>query len=186
MACTCVRHSDLPGASKLFLDLLYHPDGLRPYYPHLPSDPESYARAAKIDFSRERRAALIETLRPGNAGNASLDRLAEPGTVAVVTGQQVGLFSGPAYTIYKALTAVKLAGELAARGIPAVPVFWLATEDHDFAEVNHCWVFNPAHEPVKLEMSASAAGQPVGEVLLANPPVDELRRVLDGFPFGGE
>ena len=136
MECCCVRHSDLPGASPLFLDLLYHSDRLPSYYPNLPADAEAYARAAQIDLPAERRAALIEALRPGNPGNPSLDQLAKPGTVAVVTGQQVGLFSGPAYTIYKALTAAKLARELTGRGIPAVPVFWLATEDHDFAEAN--------------------------------------------------
>src|SRR5205814_8314171 len=92
MECTCVRHRDLPGASKLFLDLLHHPDRLRSFYRHLPSDPEAYAHAAsEIDFSPERRAALVDALRPGNPGNPSLDVLAQPGTVAVVTGQQVGL-----------------------------------------------------------------------------------------------
>jgi bacillithiol biosynthesis cysteine-adding enzyme BshC len=186
MECSCVRHTDLPGASKLFLDLLYHPDRLRSYYPNLPIDPEAYARAAKVDLPADRRAALVEALRPANAGNPSLAELAKSDTVAVVTGQQVGLFSGPAYTIYKALTAVKQARELSARGIPAVPVFWLATEDHDFAEVNHCWVFNPAHEPVKLEMNVSAAGQPVGEVQLAAPPLDELQKCLGEFPFGND
>jgi bacillithiol biosynthesis cysteine-adding enzyme BshC len=187
MECACVPHRDLPGASKLFLDLLHHPDRLHSFYRHLPSDPEAYARAAaEVDFPPERRAALVKALRAGNAGNSSLDLLAEPGTVAVVTGQQVGLFSGPSYTIYKALTAVKLARDLAGRGIPAVPIFWLATEDHDFAEVNHCWVFNRAHEPTKLEMSASAAGQPVGEVKLSNPPLDELRQSLREFPFGDD
>jgi uncharacterized protein YllA (UPF0747 family) len=79
--------------------------------------------------------------------------------VAVVTGQQVGLFSGPAYTIYKALTAVKLARDLANSGITAVPVFWLATEDHDFEEVNHAWVFDSEHRAAKLEMRRGAAGQ---------------------------
>jgi bacillithiol biosynthesis cysteine-adding enzyme BshC len=186
MECSCVRHTDLPGASQLFLDFLYHPDRLDLYYPNLPTDAESYARAAKIDLPADRRAALIEALRPANRGNPSLEELAKPGTVAVVTGQQVGLFSGPAYTIYKAMTAVKLARDLSARGIPAVPVFWLATEDHDFVEVNHCWVFNPAHEPVKLEMSAAAAGQPVGEVRLAAPPIEQLAQALGEFPFGGD
>jgi bacillithiol synthase len=187
MECTCVRHHELPGATKLFLDLLYHPEKLHRFYRHLPGDPDVYARAAaEVDFPEERRAALIAALRPANAGNPSLDRLARPGTVAVVTGQQVGLFSGPAYTIYKALTAVKLARELEARGTPAVPVFWLATEDHDFAEVNHCWVFDPAHTPARLEMRVAAAGQPVGEVRLAEPPVAALWETLRQFPFGQE
>jgi bacillithiol biosynthesis cysteine-adding enzyme BshC len=61
--------------------------------------------------------------------------------VAVTSGQQPGLFTGPLYTIYKALTAAALAEALAARwGHPVVPVFWVAGDDHDFAEVNHCAV----------------------------------------------
>jgi bacillithiol biosynthesis cysteine-adding enzyme BshC len=110
--------------------------------------------------------------------------LAEPGTVAVMTGQQVGLFSGPAYTVYKALHAVRLAQWLSQNGTPAVPVFWLATEDHDFAEVNHVWVFNGEHRPAKLEMRRSAGAQPVGDVTLVAPPVRELRAALHGLPFG--
>ena len=88
-----------------------------------------------------------------------LDLLAQSGTVAVITGQQVGLFSGPSYTVYKALTAVRLARDLSENGIPAVPVFWLATEDHDFAEVNHAWVFDASHRPVKLEMRRGAGSR---------------------------
>ena len=73
----------------------------------------------------------------------------------MVTGQQVGLFSGPAYTIYKALTAVRLAAQLSEQGIPAVPMFWLATEDHDVAEVNHTFVFGPDHRPIQLSVDAN-------------------------------
>src|SRR5581483_5317269 len=98
----------------------------------------------------------------------------------------VGLFSGPAYTIFKALHAARLAEWLTENGIPAVPVFWIATEDHDFAEVNHVWVFDADHRPVKLEMRRSASLQPVGTVSLASPPVNELRAALHGLPFGEE
>ena len=62
--------------------------------------------------------------------------------VAVVTGQQAGLFTGPLYTIYKALSAVKMTECLTARGYKAVPVFWIATEDHDFKEVSKVSVIN--------------------------------------------
>jgi bacillithiol biosynthesis cysteine-adding enzyme BshC len=187
MDCSCVRHRDLPGASNLFLDLLHHPDRLQRFYRHLPPAPETYRQAAaEISLPDEHRAALVAALGQANAGNPSLEALAKPGTVAVLTGQQVGLFSGPAYTLYKALTAVKLSRELRAQGIPAVPIFWLATEDHDFAEVNHCWLFDSVHQPAKLEMRTAASGQPVGEVPLAEPPVAELREVLRGFPFGEE
>jgi bacillithiol biosynthesis cysteine-adding enzyme BshC len=106
--------------------------------------------------------------------------------VAVVTGQQVGLFGGPAYTVYKALHAVKLAEWLTANGQPAVPMFWLATEDHDFAEVSHIWAFNSDNRPAKLEVPHMAGAQPVGGVALADPPVNALRDAMAGLPFADE
>ena len=138
----CIRHTDLPGTSQLFADFAYHFDRVAHFYQHDPHDPESFERAAaQIQYPDDRRAAIVAALRAQNGDSENLRRLAQPGTVAVVTGQQVGLFSGPAYTIYKAMAAAQVAMQLTARGIPAVPVFWLATEDHDFAEVNHAWVF---------------------------------------------
>src|ERR1035438_8817934 len=187
MYCSCVRQSDLPSTSQLALDVLYHPDRGSRFYRHPLRDLASYqAAAGEIRFSGERRAALIAALRARNPESPSLARLAQPGTVAVVTGQQVGLFGGPAYTVYKALHAAKLAEWLTANGQPAVPVFWLATEDHDFAEVNHTWVFNAQHQPVKLEMRRQTGAQPVGGIELAAPPVDELRAALAGLPFADE
>ena len=187
MHCTCVRHTELPHTSSLFADVLYHPDRTAAFYAHPFRELSSFQDAARqIDLSDARRAELIEALRQQNPQSPSLERLAQPGTVAVVTGQQVGLFSGPAYTMYKVLHAVKLAEWLSANGIPAVPVFWLATEDHDFAEVNHVWVFDAEHQPLKLEMRRSATAQPVGEITLAAPPVRELRTALHGMPFGEE
>jgi bacillithiol biosynthesis cysteine-adding enzyme BshC len=185
MDCSCIRYTDLPHTSKLFADFTYHPDRVRSFYPHIAADYESIAR--EMRFPPERRAALVAALRLQNGDSPALEQLAREGTVAVVTGQQVGLFSGPAYTIYKALSAVKLARSLADRGIPAVPVFWLATEDHDFAEVNHCWVFDAGQQPIKLEKPHSpASSQPVGQFVLSQPPVAELRAALAGLPFGDE
>ncbi len=188
MHCTCVRYTELPHTSKLFADFTYHPDRVRAFYPHIPSDPGVFETiAGEIKLAPDRRAALVAALRQQNGDSPTLDLLAQEGTAAVVTGQQVGLFSGPAYTIYKALTAVKLARHLVDQGIPAVPVFWLATEDHDFAEVNHCWVFDEAHHPIKLEKSHSpSTSQPVGQYVLSAPPVAELRAALAGLPFGDE
>jgi bacillithiol biosynthesis cysteine-adding enzyme BshC len=187
MHCSCVRHSELPHTSPFFTDVLYHPDRTARFYRHPLRDLDAFrSAAAEIDLPAERRAALIDALRVQNPAGDALARLARPGTIAVATGQQVGLFSGPAYTIYKALHAAKLAAWLSANGMPAVPVFWLATEDHDFAEVNHVFVCGPDHRPAKLEMRRSAGAQPVGTVTLADPPVRELRSIFHGFPFGEE
>jgi bacillithiol synthase len=188
MESACLRHTDIPHTSRLFADFQYHFDRVKSYYRYYPGDPESYARAAAaVDYPDDRRAGLVAALRKRNPGNPLLERLAQPGTVAVVTGQQVGLFSGPAYTIYKALTAMQLAETLNQRGIPAVPVFWLATEDHDFAEIDHTFVFNAAHTPVKLTAEQTAPNQaPVGIVQLAAPPVAQLREAFAGMPFADE
>ena len=187
MHCSCVRHTDLPHTSALFADVLYHPDRVTSFYRHPFREFEDFEKsAAAIRFSSEQRAALAAALREHNPEGRSLEMLARPETVAVVTGQQVGLFLGPCYTLYKVLHAVKLAEWLTSRGLPAVPVFWLATEDHDFAEVNHAWVFDSIHTPIKLEMQRTAKAQPVGDVALANPPVREFRAALHGMPFGEE
>jgi bacillithiol biosynthesis cysteine-adding enzyme BshC len=114
-------------------------------------------------------------------------KLSQPGTVAVVSGQQVGLFSGPAYTIFKALTAVKLAETLEGQGIAAVPIFWLATEDHDLAEIDHAWVFNDRGKPARISASGLVAtGGPVGGTPLTDLPLTELRAALGDLPFAAE
>ena len=96
--------------------------------------------------------------------NRNLERLAS-GAVAIVTGQQVGLFSGPVYSIYKALSAVRCAEEMTRRGTDAVPVFWLATEDHDLAEVNHCdWNTRAGLAHYELPSNDRDAGRRVGEI----------------------
>jgi bacillithiol biosynthesis cysteine-adding enzyme BshC len=186
----CIRHTDVPGTSRLFADFTYHFDRVSKFYRHNPHDPGSMAAAAaEINYPAERRAAMVEALRAQNGNRESLDRLAQPGTVAVVTGQQVGLFSGPAYTIYKAVTAAHTAAELSARGIPAVPIFWLATEDHDFAEVNHAWLFDSAHQPVQVSVNSPESNgrqRPVGGIAIDQFPVDELARLLRPFAHGEE
>lgn len=82
-------------------------------------------------------------LPPSPARVANVAALAEAGTVAVVTGQQVGLFLGPLYCLFKAAAAVACARALQAEtGTRCVPVFWLQTEDHDFDELNHTFVLD--------------------------------------------
>jgi bacillithiol biosynthesis cysteine-adding enzyme BshC len=188
MECSCVRHTDVPGTSRLFADLIYHFDRVKDLYPFRPNNIDSLAAAAAFDFPDARRAALVDALTPLNQGNPSLDALAQPGTVAIVTGQQVGLFSGPAYSVYKALTAIKAAKDLSARGIPAVPVFWLATEDHDLAEVDHVWVFGADHQPVRIRMNTAvdSESKPAGGIALQDIPIAQLRAALEGLPFADD
>ena len=182
---SCIRQTLLPGTSRLFGDYLYRFDRVAGFYTYHFSDPEALTAAAKaVHFPPKRREAMVQALREQNGDSPALAKLSEPGTVAVVTGQQVGLFSGPAYTIFKALTAVKLAEHLNNLGMPAVPVFWLATEDHDLAEVDHAWIFDENATPAKLSVtSAVVNGGPVGYVAPAEVPLSQLRAALGNLPF---
>lgn len=144
MKAHCLPFAQIPHTTHLFTDFLAYSPQVQPFYPHSPHFSEwlkEEASALPYDSSRRNRvSAILE--RQNRAWDASpqtltnLDRLRN-GAAAVVTGQQVGLFGGPMFAIYKALTAVKLAEEATKAGVDAVPVFWLATSDHDLAEVNH-------------------------------------------------
>jgi bacillithiol biosynthesis cysteine-adding enzyme BshC len=132
--------------------------------------------------------------RAWDAGEATLrniNLLADADCLAVVTGQQAGLFTGPLYTIYKALSAVKLAECLSQRGVKAVPVFWIATEDHDFAEVAWAEFINRdcALEKVNVPSQIHTEGLPVGRVKLdasISAVVDSLRNELPATEFSAD
>jgi bacillithiol biosynthesis cysteine-adding enzyme BshC len=178
----------MPGTSRLFSHYLYNFEEVSRFYPGGGPNVDGIAAAARhFSFPDARRAAIVAALREQNGHSPSLEKLARPGTVAVVTGQQVGLFSGPAYTIFKALTAVKMAEQLESSGISAVPVFWLATEDHDLAEVDHAWLFDDNGIPARISAPGLiATGGPVGVTPLIDLPLTEFRAALGHLPFADE
>ncbi len=146
MDCSCISPTDLPGTTRLYSTFLSDFPSVSNFYRHSPTAAGIDEAVREVRIEESVRHAVVDVLRKQNREFGSderttqnLDRLRD-GAVAVVTGQQVGLFGGPAYCIYKALTAIHVARELNGRGVNAVPVFWLATEDHDLAEVNHCFV----------------------------------------------
>jgi uncharacterized protein YllA (UPF0747 family) len=97
------------------------------------------------------------------------DRLAAGPVLLVTTGQQPGLFTGPLYTVYKALSAIALARRLERdRRVPVVPLFWVAGDDHDFAEANHTWFLNADGEPTEIVLRTRAPEAPL--VPLAREP----------------
>ena len=134
---------------------------------------ELAARAPKVLAAhRTNRDALADALAASNASwgasgetLANVERLRSAEAVAVVTGQQVGLFTGPLYTIYKALSAVKLAGCLTQRGTEAVPVFWMATEDHDWEEVRAAEVIACDGRLASATVPTETPGRPAGRVV---------------------
>lgn len=121
----------------------------------------------------------------------NIDLLREDDCIAVVSGQQAGLFTGPLYTIYKALSAVKLAGCLRQRGTKAVPVFWMAAEDHDFDEVAKAEFIGRDCQLKQVEVSTNLhrEGQPVGHVVLdeqIDAVVDQLFELLPNSEFADD
>jgi bacillithiol biosynthesis cysteine-adding enzyme BshC len=183
----------IPHQSRLFLDYLRDPLALRRFYPSaVRFHHELAARVPEVLAAHKTdRHALCERLEAMNinwgAGRETQDNiqlLREQDCVAVVTGQQAGLFTGPLYTIYKALSAVKLAGCLAQRGTKAVPVFWIATEDHDFAEVASAEFIGCDCRLARVSVSTEMhrEGLPVGQVVL-NASIDEtLKRLVAVLP----
>ena len=186
MDCRALAFRQLPHQPKLFLEYLDHFDRVKAFYAHPPTMQAVTRTARKLDYPRERRAAVVELLRKQNialgAGLETQSNLArlQKGAVAIVTGQQVGLFSGPAYAIYKALTAVQIAEELTRGGIPAVPVFWMATEDHDLDEVRYATWFDQG-KLRRFELPVVETGRPVGGISLGaevEPPAREAAELL--------
>ncbi len=174
MDCRALAFRQLPHQPALFLAYVDEFQKVKPFYAHPPTLEAVTGVARGLSYPPERRAEVARILRKQNGAwgagavaNSNLDRLAS-GAVAVVSGQQVGLFSGPAYSIYKALTAIQIAEELTRDGIEAVPVFWMATEDHDLDEVRHSTFFD-AGKLTRFEMPvAPDAGKPVGRISLGS------------------
>ncbi len=140
----CLPFAQIPHTTRLFSDYLAYSPAVRPFYPRSPQFAEWVSEenpAGRYDAGR--RTLVADALeRQNKLWGASVTTLAniqrlKAGASAVLTGQQVGLFGGPMFALYKALTAVKLAEQAKAEGVEAIPIFWLATNDHDLAEVNH-------------------------------------------------
>src|SRR6266581_1171833 len=170
MDCRALAFSQLPHQPALFLAYLENFEKVKAFYAHPPSIEAVTQAAHKLDYASDRRAQVAAILGKQNAElgaggetNGNLERLAN-GALAVVSGQQVGLFGGPAYAAYKALTAIQIAEELTRDGLDAVPVFWMATEDHDLEEVRHTSWFESG-KLIRFELpDGNEAETPVGRI----------------------
>jgi bacillithiol biosynthesis cysteine-adding enzyme BshC len=167
--------------------------------PFSPIDERDWRQAALQAAGRRLAPGLQDELRrqssalpPSPARDRALDELGQDGATVVVTGQQVGLFLGPLYTLHKAATAVARARWIASiTGNPCIPLFWLQTEDHDWEEIRRAEVFGPGGR-VAFELPAGSAA--LARVSLAQrllpAEVDgltaALTQVLEALPHGPE
>ncbi|HUS18679.1 MAG TPA: bacillithiol biosynthesis cysteine-adding enzyme BshC [Terriglobales bacterium] len=166
--------TQLPHVSRLYSHYLTDFSKVLPYYacPPLSRDWLQGSAAARAAYPTSRRKQVAAVLEAQNKGwNASPQALANverlrSGACAVVTGQQVALFGGPLYAILKAITAIKLAEEATAAGVDSVPIFWLATEDHDLAEVAFANIPSTTHLQKITILPDVGEGSPVGGIVL--------------------
>ncbi len=180
LSADCYPVTLLPGMSRLYLDYCGGNDGVGAFHAPLPRDGAWQRRLAAPAHWPE----LVQLLReqnPSPRAAPALEALAQ-GAGTVVTGQQVALFGGPLFTPFKMATAVARARQASALGHAHAAVFWLASNDHDFAEIDHV-VFPAGRELAKLTYpGAPEMPLPVGRVLLDDsilPLVDRARELLE-------
>ena len=188
----CLLFTNIPHSTRLFAEYTGGFSGLHSFYPLSPHDNEGLkARASQIQYSPATRAAVAGILERQNqrlgAGPEvvkNIERLRK-GAVAMVTGQQVVLLGGPVFAIYKALSVVKRARQLSDQGIDCVPIFWLATEDHDSAEVAHNVLRVPDGGLHSITIPATAPeGTPVGKIVLGEQGSAPIREAAKFVPEG--
>ena len=188
MQAQCLSFGNIPESSKLFLDFLYAFPKVSRYYGYPPFAASDLLKGEPPTQSAEHRSQVAAILTEQNsswgASSKTLSNIEslKEGAAAVVTGQQVALFGGPAYTFYKALTAINLAQMATDAGNRAVPIFWMATEDHDLAEVNH--LSFPSVDGVLCRLETSSHGvedQPVGSIALGQDVGPHIQWIKSNF-----
>lgn len=177
MSADCIPFSSIPHSTPLFLDFLHHFPKVSRFYARPPHWAEWWAEEQqRIQYPGERRARVAAVLERENrkfgVGAKTLENIQrlKAGAAAVVTGQQVGLFGGPMFSLLKAITVSVLAEKTG-----SVPIFWLATEDHDLAEVNFVHLPAADHLETFSTNPPHIEGAPVGTI----PFSDEISQLLE-------
>ncbi len=180
----CIPITTAPGLSRLFLDYCAGADAVRPFYgggsPVGGALTQEWQRRPDVPAHWPDLVDQLAIQNPSPSAAPAIERLRQ-GAGVVVTGQQVGLLGGPLFTPLKAATAIARARQATAAGRPHSAIFWLAGEDHDFAEINH--VTFPARRELRKLVYAAApeTPRPVGDVVLDEsivPLIDQAWELL--------
>jgi bacillithiol synthase len=179
----CISFNDIPHTTSLFRDFLSYSPDIRKLYPTPPDAAHiaAFAKSVKQDSSRQAKVADV-LARQNRAWGASgttlrnIERL-KNGAFAVVTGQQVGLFGGPLLSLLKAASVLALAKQVEALDVACVPVFWMASEDHDLAEVNQTLLLRHDFEQAAFRLPTDGiTGAPVANVRFAQGTNDMVAK----------
>lgn len=180
---------DFPAGPELVRDYVAGEGDAPAFFRGSFRDPEAYrAKADEVRgrFGREDRERAAEAIRaPTPEARERLERFVDEEGFFVTGGQQPGLFTGPLYTVYKALSAVRLADALERLlDVPVLPLFWVASEDHDWAEVNHTWVVDLENDLRRVELTHPHADdqRPIHRVPLEASIRDTVSTFLGHLP----
>lgn len=195
MKAQCLPFGHIPHTNKLFADFLSWKPGVRPFFHRPPQFSRWIAdEAERVRYDEARRKSVASALlRQNERWGASAKTLANierlrSGAFAALTGQQVGLFGGPLFSLFKALTAVKCAEQATLAGVDCVPIFWLATQDHDLAEIQQAHL--PGKDGALESLTAPAVGKenaPVADIHFGtgiSDIVDSAAQLLGGGEIG--
>jgi bacillithiol biosynthesis cysteine-adding enzyme BshC len=180
-----IEPRELLGAAdnKLYLDYISGGDAVDRFYTHPPTAfVEALAARRACAFPRQAVSRLLaeynDRLGAHPRALAHAKAFVDPDTFCVITGQQAGFMGGPAYTAFKICTAIRLAKCLAGRlGVRVVPIFWLASEDHDFQEINHTYLIKSDGEIGRVRFKWPKEGRPISDL----PITGDVRRAYDEY-----
>jgi uncharacterized protein YllA (UPF0747 family) len=175
-----IPFGSLPSMSALFLDYVADWTRVRRFYP------QSYSVESIAAFARQRPpldAAHRDRLCATLTGDADSIKKLASGAAVIITGQQPGLLTGPNYTILKAITVIKLAKALDSIGVPAVPVFWVAAEDHDYQEIESATLIDRDLGLTQIRVDlANPESSPVGWLTLGGDVSDAILKCCSSLP----
>jgi bacillithiol synthase len=194
---TAIDIRRFPWIRKLAADYVFNFGGVAPFFSGNPADKSAWTAAiAGVRAQPRDLPCVMNVLRAQQGRRSAPERareaaakLADPAAVAIVTGQQAGLFGGPLFTLFKAITALKLAERLTREHqTNAVAVFWVEGEDHDWNEVRSCTVLDESLAPKTISLPENAAPEntPVARITLDDSvrvAIDELEQSLPATEF---
>jgi bacillithiol synthase len=184
----CISFNSIPHTTRIFSDFLSYSPAVRKFFPTQPDVEHVAAFAKSVPRDRERQARVADALEEQNrawgASDATLRNIQRlrDGAYAVVTGQQVGLFGGPLMSLFKAASVLALARQVEQAGVECVPVFWMASEDHDLDEVNQALLLTHDFQLAPFTAKTTGVGgAPVAHLRFAegtNQTVAEAAKLL--------
>ena len=184
-----LKHSK---ATRLYSDFLNAPEKTREYFGPMFDDEAAlrilFSQLQERIYPREALASALDEMATDIEAPAivrtQIDNLRNRDSLVVFAGQQPGLFAGPLYSVYKALTVERWATELSDKfSVPVIPCFWLASDDHDFAEVDHINLpDNMDITTVKYTPSPSSGKVPIGRITLDSTIGSLTKDFMDFFP----